>query len=60
MRNFINFTLGRVSEESAVQKEEDAARMGDKRYACKLSVGTPEGKRPLRRSRCRWENYIKM
>ena len=26
----------------------------------KILVGKPEGKRPLRRSRCRWEDNIKM
>jgi hypothetical protein len=28
--------------------------MGAKRKACSLLEGKPEGKRPLRRSRCRW------
>jgi hypothetical protein len=35
-------------------------RMGEKRNACLLSVGTPEGKRPLGRSRCRQVDNIKM
>jgi hypothetical protein len=26
----------------------------------RVLVGIPEGKRPLGRSRCRWEDYIKM
>jgi hypothetical protein len=30
------------------------ARMGEKRYAYRLLVGKPEGKRPLGRQRCRW------
>jgi hypothetical protein len=30
-----------------------AARMGEMRYACKIFVGKPEGKRPLRRPRRR-------
>jgi hypothetical protein len=34
--------------------------MGEKRDAYMLLVGKPEGKRPLRRSRRRWENNIKM
>jgi hypothetical protein len=32
------------------------ARMGEKRNACRILVGKPEGKRP----RCRWEDNIKM
>jgi hypothetical protein len=36
------------------------ARMGEKRNAYKILVGKPEGKRPLGRSRCKWEDDIKM
>jgi hypothetical protein len=36
------------------------ARMGEKRNAYRLLVGNPEGKRPLRRLRCRWVDNIKM
>jgi hypothetical protein len=36
------------------------ARMGEKRNACRIFVGKPEGKRPLGRNRCRWEDNIKM
>jgi hypothetical protein len=34
--------------------------MGDKRNAYRSLVGKPEGKRPLRRPRRKWENNIKM
>ena len=34
--------------------------MGKRRGICRVLVGKPEGKRPLGRSRCRWENNIKM
>jgi hypothetical protein len=34
--------------------------MGEKGNVCKIFVGKPEGKRPLGRSRCRWEDNIKM
>jgi hypothetical protein len=34
-------------------------RMGEKRNVYRLLVGKPERKRPLRRSRRRWVNYIK-
>ena len=36
------------------------ARMGYKRGANKVLMGTPEGKRPLGRTRRRWEDNIKM
>jgi hypothetical protein len=34
--------------------------MGDRRGACKVWVGRPEGKIPLGRPRRRWEDNIKM
>jgi hypothetical protein len=34
--------------------------MGEKRNAYEILVGKPEGKRPLRRPRCRWVDNIKM
>jgi hypothetical protein len=34
--------------------------MGVKRNAYRLLVGKPEGRRPLRRPRCRWVDNIKM
>jgi hypothetical protein len=33
---------------------------GDNRNACRILVGKPEGKRPLRRPRRRWVDNIKM
>ena len=36
------------------------ARMGDKRDVYRVLVGKPEGKRPLGRTRRRWEDNIKM
>jgi hypothetical protein len=36
------------------------ARMGERRGACRALVGKPEGGRPLRRHRSRWEDNIKM
>jgi hypothetical protein len=35
-------------------------RMGDKRNACKILVGKPEGKIPLGRPRRRWVENIKI
>jgi hypothetical protein len=36
------------------------ARMGEKRNAYRISVGKPEGKKPLGRPRRRWVDNIKM
>jgi hypothetical protein len=36
------------------------ARMGEKRNACKILVGKPEGKRPLGRPRRSWVGTIRM
>jgi hypothetical protein len=36
------------------------ARIGEKRNACRILVGKPEGKRPLGRQTHRWVNNIKM
>jgi hypothetical protein len=36
------------------------ARMGEERGLYRVLVGKPEGKTPLGKPRCRWENNIKM
>jgi hypothetical protein len=36
------------------------ARTGERRGAYRDLVGKPEGRRPLERPRCRWEDNIKM
>jgi hypothetical protein len=36
------------------------ARMGEKRNACRIFVGKPEGKRPLGRRRRNWVDNIKI
>jgi hypothetical protein len=36
------------------------ARMGEKRYAYRLLLGKPEGKRPLGRPRRRWVDNVEM
>jgi hypothetical protein len=33
---------------------------GEERGVCRVLVGNPEGKRPLGRPRCRWEDNIKV
>ena len=35
-------------------------RMGERKVVYTVLVGKPEGKKPLRRPRCRWEDNIKM
>ena len=34
--------------------------MGERRDVYRVLVGKPDGKRPLGRPRCRWEDNIKM
>ena len=34
--------------------------MGERRYAYRVLVGKPKGKRPLRRLMCGWEDNNKM
>jgi len=36
------------------------AHVGERRHVYRDLVGKPEGKRPLGRPRCRWEDSIKM
>jgi hypothetical protein len=36
------------------------ASMGEVRFAYNILVGRPEGRRPLGRPMCRWEDNIKM
>ena len=36
------------------------ARMEQTRNAHRILVGKPDGKKPLRRPRCRWDDNIKM
>jgi hypothetical protein len=38
----------------------NVARIGERRVVNRVLVGNPEGKRPLERPRCRWEDNIKM
>jgi len=39
---------------------ENVARMVARRGACRVLVRKPEGKRPLEKPRCRWEDNSKM
>jgi hypothetical protein len=43
-----------------IRLAEHVACMQEKRKACRISVGKPEGKRPLGKSRRKWEDNIKI
>ena len=49
----------RVIKSKRMRWEGHVARMGERKGVYRVLVGKPEGKRPLRRPRRRWEN-IKM
>jgi len=34
--------------------------MGERRDVCRVVAGKPDGKRPLGRPKCRWEDNVKM
>jgi hypothetical protein len=50
----------RMTESRRMRWAEHVARMGEKRSACKLLVGKPEGNSSLGRPRCRWVDNFKM
>jgi hypothetical protein len=50
----------RVIKSRRMRWAEHVARMGAGRGVYRVLVGRPEGKRPLGRPRCRWEDNIKM
>jgi hypothetical protein len=50
----------RMAESRMMRWVEHVVRMGKKRNAYKILVGTPEGKRPLGRPRHRWEDNTKI
>jgi hypothetical protein len=50
----------RVIKSIRIRWAEHIARMGERRGVHRVLVGTPEGKRPLRRPRRRWHDNIKM
>jgi hypothetical protein len=50
----------RVIKSRKIRWAGNVARMGEKRDAYRILVGRPEGRRPLGRSRLRWEDNIKM
>jgi hypothetical protein len=50
----------RVIKSRRIRWAGHVARMGEGRSVYRVSVGRPEGKRPLGRPRRRWEDNIKM
>jgi hypothetical protein len=50
----------RMIKSRRMRWEGHAARMGEKRNACRLLVGNPEGKRLLGRQTRRWTDDIRM
>jgi hypothetical protein len=53
-------SISRIIKSKRMRLARHVARMGEKRNVCRLLVGKPEGKRPLRRTRHRWIDRIKM
>jgi hypothetical protein len=53
-------TIIRVIKSRRMRWAGHVARMGEGRGAYRILVGIPEGRRPLGRLRCRWEDNIKM
>jgi hypothetical protein len=59
MRSFITPNIIRMIKSRRMRWAGHAARMGEKRNACRILVGKPEGRIPLGRPRRRWVDNIK-
>jgi hypothetical protein len=59
-RIFGKRTMLRVIRSRRMRWAGHVARIGEKRGVYRVLVGKPEGKRPCRRPRLRWEDNIKM
>jgi hypothetical protein len=57
---YLSPNIIRVIKSRRMRLAGNIARMGEKRGAYRILVGRPEGRRPLRRPRSRWEDNIKM
>jgi hypothetical protein len=53
-------SIVRMIKSMRMRGSRQVARMGVKRNAYRILVGKPEGKRPLVRPICQWEDNIKM
>jgi hypothetical protein len=63
MRSFITCTFAKYDYNDQVMEDEMGRAYStnwDRRNACRILVGKPEGKRPVARPRCRLEDNIKM
>jgi hypothetical protein len=60
MMNFIACILVRVIKIKEDEVGGNVAHVGERRGVYRILVGRPEGKRPLGRPRCKWEDNIKM
>jgi hypothetical protein len=63
MRSFTTGTLQKYRRTIKWRRMQWAgyvARMGEVRNVYSILVGNPEGKRPLARRKCRWEDPVKM
>jgi hypothetical protein len=49
-----------VTKTKSLKREGHVARMGDRRSAYTVLVGKLEGRKPLGRPRCRWEDNIRI
>jgi hypothetical protein len=57
---YCSSSIIRIIKSKRTRWEGHVARMGEKRIAYRILVGKPEGKRPLKRPRRRWEDNIRM
>jgi hypothetical protein len=55
----IRISIIRVIKSRRLRWVGHVGSMGDRRGACRVLVGRPDGKRPLGRPKCRWEDNIK-
>ena len=53
-------SIFRVIKSGRMRRARHAARIGESRGVCRVYMGQPEGKRPLRRPKRRWEDNIKI
>jgi hypothetical protein len=53
-------TIVRVIKSTRMMWEGHVANMGERRGVYTVLMGKPEGKRPMGRPRCRWEDNFKM
>jgi hypothetical protein len=57
---YISSNIIRVIKSWRMRLAGHVARMGEIKNAYRIVIGKPEGKRPLRRPRSRWEDNIRM